>query len=171
MASPKPLPSLDYLRGHFSYDPVTGIFTGLSDAVNRFRFDKDGYLVTTLEGRVLKLHRLAYYFFNQVDPGEFLIDHKNGVITDNWGENLRLATSAQNSQNLKTYNTNTSTQKGVHWVKENAVWRIRFSAYGKRYSLGTSPSFEVARKIYLDAVEKIHGDFALHTSRKELSLC
>ncbi len=166
MALPKPLPSLDYLRYHFNYDAETGLFVGLTDTVNKFRFDADGYLVPTLENRVLKLHRLAYYFFNEVDPGEFLIDHINGVITENWGKNLRLATCAQNSQNLKTYNTNTSGHKGVHWVKEDAVWRIRFSANGKRYSLGCSPCFETACEIYREAVEKVHGEFALHTSRK-----
>jgi hypothetical protein len=71
------------------------------------------------------------------------VDHKDRVNTlDNRRENLRVATSAQNSQNVGKTKTNTSGFKGVSWHKQTEKWQAGIKVNYKRIHLGyfTSPA-------------------------------
>ena len=89
MAKAKPLPPVEVLREHFSYDPETGIVTRIK--TSRTRPDtlgpvgspeKHGHLHVKFKGKVLKVHRLAWSLHTGQEPPQ-KIDHKNGNPADN----------------------------------------------------------------------------------------
>ena len=102
---PLELPSQEFLRERFDYDPESGILTwaygrpGVSkgtvagNTTNRFvqvMLDRKAYLA----------HRLIWKWMTGDDPPE-QIDHVNRDPHDNRWENFRLATPGQNSSNRK----------------------------------------------------------------------
>ncbi len=85
----------EYLRKLFYYDEETGVFTRLITRGNnavRGRIagspDANGYLQITLDKKNYKAHRLAWlYVYGEFPNG--VIDHINGVPSDNRISNLR----------------------------------------------------------------------------------
>lgn len=88
-----------------------------------------------------------------------LVDHKDGVKTnDKWG-NLRLATKSQNSMNAKLRSDNTSGCKGVYKCKDGR-FKVGITAHSIGYSLGYFDTFEEAVKARREGEKKYHGEFA-----------
>lgn len=87
------------------------------------------------------------------------VDHKNGNTLDNRRENLRLATTSQNSINQKLRRDNTSGVKGVYWDKKNKKFKAQISLHGKAKSLGRFSTKEEAAYAYAVASEHLHGEF------------
>jgi hypothetical protein len=83
------------------------------------------------------------------------VDHKNSVRNDNRWENLRLATNAQNQQNLrKARADNSSGFLGVFPNKNR--WSAQIAINGKSKCLGTFDTPELAHAAYLKAKASIH---------------
>mgnify|MGYP000004363272 CR=1 FL=1 len=124
----------------FKYDPETGIVTRRVRVNNQRAGDvvgnhARGYLVTRRRDRTYGLHRLIWLMvYGELPTHE--IDHINGVRDDNRLVNLRSVTRTENMQNKKKYNTNTSGQVGVSWVRHLDKWQARISINGNRISLG-----------------------------------
>lgn len=94
-----------------------------------------------------------------------LVDHKDGNPLNNCLWNLRIATRGQNCYNTEPHaNKKDSLPKGIQKIKEG--YRVRASADGARYSLGTFKSLDLAVEAHKDFVEKWHGEFAYHKSRQ-----
>lgn len=88
------------------------------------------------------------------------VDHENNVKSDNRIKNLRLATHAQNCQNVSLKRVNTTGYLGVCKTK-TGKYQAQIEASGIHYALGSS--FETAEEaaIARDAAAiRLHGQFA-----------
>lgn len=95
-------------------------------------------------------------------PEGMTVDHIDGDGTNNQRSNLRLATRAQNMANKGMYSTNKSGFKGVSWNKKNGKWRAQISKDKKVIYLGSSDDPEEAYKLYCEAADRLHENFANH---------
>lgn len=76
-------------------------------------------------------------------------DHINGNRLDNRRRNLRVATKAQNQQNVPSYQ-GTSQYRGVHWDTRAGAWRATATLRGRMYDLGAFDSELVAAETASD---------------------
>lgn len=120
---------------------------------------KDGYIKVFIDGRPYHCHRLVWTYHNGEWPPAS-IDHVNGNRGDNRIENLRLATTAQNSRNRGATKANPTGLKGVSYYRRNGEWRAQITANGKKYWLGTYRTPHEAHAAYQAAAERLHGEFA-----------
>jgi hypothetical protein len=86
-------------------------------------------------------------------------DHENRNKLDNRKNNLRTATSPQNSVNSAKQPYRSSKYKGVYWDKKNEVWRARIGFRGCT-NLGQHPSEKEAAASYNEAAKRLYGAFA-----------
>lgn len=142
----------EVLQELFSYDAVTGVFTRKVSTNNRARVGEivgclrpDGYLCTSIGGKLYQLHRLAWLYAKGAWP-EGQIDHINGSRTDNRIENLRDVIHAVNGRNQKMASTNKSGANGVHWFPSRKKWRAAITVNGKARHLGYFNTVEEASR-------------------------
>ena len=137
------------------YNHETGVFTWKERGTLYFdsKFagkevgykDKDGYLVTIIDGKGVRLHRLAWFIYHGVVPDE--IDHLNRVKNDNRISNLRNVTHAENMQNMGVRKDNKTGFKGVGFCKQSGKYRARCIVNGKRKTIGYSDTAEGANAL------------------------
>lgn len=134
---------------------------------NWFRLEKDGNVYAkrnlTREGKpyTSQMHReiLERTLGRPLDKGE-VCDHINHNGLDNRRENLRVASTSENSCNRLKTKANTSGYKGVTWRKDISKWQAQITVHGKRMYLGSYVLIEDAARAYNQAALKYHGDFA-----------
>jgi hypothetical protein len=150
------------VKALYNYDPNTGVF--VSKLYNKpVGFLQQGYLCVVLwhhgKERKFRLHQLAWLYVHGVWPDPML-DHINGIKTDNRINNLRIVTNAQNAQNRTIYKTKSdlpkSGFKGVHWVRSSNKWRASIGCNKKTYYLGVFSDPKKAFFVYQDAAKKLH---------------
>ncbi len=170
--------NLARMRQLVSYDPATGIFTWLPRPLEMFSreqdwkafrsqfegrtagtFDSKGYVVIhCVVGSVLA-HRLAYAFVQGEWPTN-LVDHADGVTSNNREANIRSARHCQNLWNSKTNQNNTSGRRGVAWAAYAGKWRAYVTNHGKRKYLGYFACLEAAAEAVQVEITKTRGEFA-----------
>lgn len=163
----------EYVRSRLDYDSETGIFVWRAiNAVTRHEKIWNSKYAGTVAGaidtkgrRQIKIDRVAYtasrlawLIVKGVWP-TLEIDHRNRTRDDNRFDNLREATSSQNSANMKTPVTNTSGYRGVEHLNSGS-WRASINVRGQRKRLGCFRDLIDAAKAYDAAAAKFHGDFA-----------
>jgi len=119
--------------------------------------DKDGYIVVTFNGKKIRASRLIWYMHHGYMPEQH-IDHINNLITDNRIENLREASSQQNSCNRGKQSNNTSGFKGCTFSK--GKWQVMITVNKKPHYIGRFLLLEQASFAYEQAAKKLHGEFA-----------
>lgn len=98
------------------------------------------------------LHRLVVNA-----PEDLVVDHINGITTDNRKENLRLCTNIENTKNLrKQINGITSRYKGVSYYKRDGTWEVNVA--GHYY--GRFASEKYAASVYNEKALLLFGPFA-----------
>jgi hypothetical protein len=146
---------------HFLYNSETGIFTSASNRRNVHigdvvgSPDKQGYLITTLFKKPVKLHRLAWLMINKEWPNG-QIDHINGTKSDNRIANLRVVSNRQNKQNMTAPSSNTSGYLGVSYHKKSGKWAANIKLDGRSIYLGIYENPEDASLAYKEAKSKFH---------------
>lgn len=144
-----------------NYDPTTGVFSRLIKTSSRslsgdiFGSHCRGYLTGMLDGKTYRLHRLAWFYINKTWP-QFGIDHINGIKSDNRIENLREATQAENGQNMRISERNTSGYLGVSYFSARCLWKATITINRAVKHLGYFPSPELAFMAYSNAKQEAH---------------
>jgi hypothetical protein len=151
------------LKELLNYDPETGVFTW---AVKRAAVKpgdiagctSEGYWLIKVHGKMYQAHRLAWLWVHGAFPE--MIDHINGVTSDNRLCNLRAATNSQNQANSRMRVNNTSGHKGVVWDKQCRKWAARINVRNRRLYLGVFDNIDAASAAYSAAAKKYFGEFA-----------
>jgi hypothetical protein len=156
------------LKSKYRYDPETGFFHWIAESGGHKQFkpgDKAGlvygrgyvYLFYKARKKVLA-HRFAYACMTGKWPA-LHIDHINGVKTDNRWSNLREATHSQNLWNRAATRKSVSGLKGVR-QKTPGRWTAEIKKNNVKYHLGTYDTAKLAYDAYIEAAERLHGEFA-----------
>ena len=152
----------DELRNLLTYDPATGHFTWKQRAAKCIQIgdtagntNKTGYVTIGLCKKVYKAHRLAWLYMHGSWPAG-LIDHINGVKSDNRLFNLRVVDETGNSENVRRPNKrNKSGFMGVIWFQNK--WRANITINRKTKWLGDYATPEEAHAAYLGAKRLHHA--------------
>jgi hypothetical protein len=113
-----------------------------------------------------RAHRLAWLLTYGEWPTS-KIDHKNGDRADNRLSNLRLADDHQNAWNGRPHSDGKSGFKGVVYLsKRNKPWQARIKFKGKGKSLGYFATAEEAHACYVDAANRLFGEFSPYAGKK-----
>lgn len=154
----KPLPSQEDLNKYFRYEPDTGdlyIRRRLkANADNRpsrrnlwtkeklcrcLGSPNKVYYVCTFEGHPRLVHRVIWKMVTGEDPE--IIDHINGVRTDNRWVNLRNVDKHVNCANRVLSNKSTSGVTGVHLNRHTNIWMAALEFQGKLNRLYSGKDF------------------------------
>lgn len=144
---PKPLPSQAHLQKLLRYEPETGklywrertpemfeptgrtqehscnLWNARFAGKEAFRKTLEkGYRAGKIGWESILAHRLIWKMVTGDDPN--IIDHINGVRSDNRIENLRSVTIAENRRNLAMNRRNTSGHNGVFFDKRSQKWAV-----------------------------------------------
>ena len=120
----------------------------------------NGYLTVVLnrDGKKVPktVHRLIGMTFlgcNEFD----LIDHVNGIKTDNFVMNLRICTKRENSSftNTKKWLTKTSKYIGVCFCSQTKKWKAAIAFDGKQIQIGRFETEELAHEAYKTKLNEI----------------
>ena len=151
------------LREILDYNPETGVFTWKVMLAHR-RKPGDvagslthGYIEIGIENHSYRAHRLAWLYIYGELPKE-MIDHIDGNRANNSIDNLRLATSRQNSQNKRESSPTKVSCKllGVTWNIERECWQAQIGHVGKNIYLGLYKTETAAHAAYLKAKLRLH---------------
>ena len=151
----------NHLKSLLDYAPDTGAFTWRVSRGKATRgavagsLSHDGYMRICIDRNMYLAHRLAFLYVNGKFPKD-CIDHINGNKADNRISNLREASPAENSQNIKCYMTNTSGFTGVYFNKRHNKFYARINYSGKRKHLGHFDTAELASEAYKEAKQAFH---------------
>jgi len=122
--------------------------------------ERHGYLRAFVAGRFYKAHRIVWEMHYGKIPEGYEIDHIDGNGGNNRLRNLRFATHAQNSKNMRMHKDNSLGFKGVFSYGKNGKFRARIMNDGIAYHLGVFETAEDASIAYQEAAKNLHGEFA-----------
>lgn len=154
----------DELRGGFTWIKLRGRvplkLLGLAAGGDSGR----GYTTINLLHQKFATHRLVWlWHYGEWPPG--MLDHINGDRKDNRVENLRMATTLQNTWNR--VRTSGELATGVAKAAHGDGYHTRIQVPGspERAYLGTFDTEAEACAAYIGAATILHGNFAAHMRR------
>lgn len=146
------------------YDPTTGVFTRKVTLSNKNKIGdvagnlNRGYIELSVDGRVYRAHRLAWFYVHGVWPNDGL-DHKDLDKKNNAIGNLREATQSQNGVNNGVRKNNTLGVKGVS--KHGDRFKASVMVKRKRLHIGIFDTAHEAARAYDNSAIQHFGEFAL----------
>ena len=143
----------------FSYDPSTGVVTWREGQRRAGRplttvQKKGGYIRTNVDRREYTAHQIAFYIMTGQVPE--IIDHINGITSDNRWANLRAASPAENSRNRKAVRG----LKGATLHKKTGKFQAQIKIGDKNHYLGLFDTEREANAAYAGAAKILFGEFA-----------
>ena len=137
------------LKELLHYNAKTGIFTWVADR-HSGRVGKvagcinkaDGYLHLTIDRKVYKAHRLAWFYVHGEWPEE--IDHIKHDKVDNRIKKMRSVSHSENQKNRLMGSNNKSGFNGVSKRKRGNVWTAYIQVDGVKINLGEHATFSRA---------------------------
>lgn len=106
---------------------------------------RGGHLIGTISCVHFYAHRVIWAIvYGRWPDGE--IDHINGNPSDNRITNLRIVTSAENSQNTSIYRNNKTGHHGIWWDEKRRKYQAYITINGVRKSLGRYTDIDEAIK-------------------------
>jgi hypothetical protein len=129
--------------------------------------DAHGYRIVMISGQKYKAHRIVWEMLNGKIPEGMVIDHINGIKSDNAPDNLRLATYSQNNANASVKRFGKEF-KGASFDKRKGKWKGQLRKNGIDYFLGYYETAEEAARAYDAAALTHHGEFATLNFKPEL---
>jgi hypothetical protein len=163
----KPLPPIDLLANWFEIKGPDLVWKQSSIAKligKRAGYRRsDGYIELCKGGHKMLAHRVVYALANNVDPGNYFVDHMDGDPSNNSPSNLRIATSSQNLQNCRRLSRhNKSGKRGVRLVIISGIeyWKAEFHVDGKLYFIGAYATKEAAIAAREVAEKFAYGEFS-----------
>lgn len=112
----------------------------------------NGYIRVRINMLGYAAHRLAWFLYYNEDPGEYQIDHKDGVRDNNCIANLRLASPSLNSQ--------AKNRKNLFYKRESTgKYRSIFSIRNNDIYLGEFSTQEEAQQAYEDALTRYKSEY------------
>lgn len=136
------IPTFDYVRKAFNYDPDTGILTRkIWDAQfpageEAGYLDKTGYRRVKLFSKTYNVHRLIWLWMEGFMP-ETDIDHIDRNPSNNRWENLRMVSTLCNIRNQGVSSVNTTGVKGVCPYKDSGKYFAYIYINHKAYHIGS----------------------------------
>ena len=161
-----PLPHAELQRA-LSYNRKTGVWhwrvsrgpNKAGDVAGTWR-NTDGRRAVFVNGRVYLASRLAWFYMTGEWPTT-LVEHKDTNPSNDAWDNLRLATTAQNSRNRGKNRTNSTGYKGVGRNRgRGKKFRAQIKVNGATLSLGYFDTAEEAARAYNAAALRHFGSFA-----------
>ena len=160
----RPLPSIDRLKEIFELDEHSP--SGLRNKVTRGRLRAGlpagtkgiNYWIAAVDGHYYTVQRIIYAIYNEVDPGDLVVDHINRDKYDNTPANLRLANNQLNSANGGIYKHNTTGVRGVSYNKRDNIFYAQIKVKQKTIHLGSFTCVEQAASIRKQAEIKFFGE-------------
>lgn len=158
--------SVSELKEKLRYDPETGVLVWAVKVANHIpagreivHVDREGYMRLYIRNNKLFAHRVAWAIHHNSWP-EGVIDHKNGVRTDNRLCNLRNATLQDNRHNRIDRPIGASGYIGVNCCKGGQRWSTQIRLAKVTHYLGRFDDPISAAIAYDRALTYFHGEFA-----------
>ena len=144
------LPEVEELHRLFRYDSETGKLYWKISPISKVKIGDEagslkgsGYRYVCIKSKNYRLHRVVYKMCHKVEPLAIL-DHINGIKTDNRIENLR---EIDHGHNLRRSLKGSGVRKPCGKEKK---YRARPCFNGKEYHLGMFDTYEEARQKVVD---------------------
>lgn len=148
----------EYKEGNLYWKSPTSIRVRIGQIAGGL--DANGYSTIGILGNRYKTHRIIYFMFYNKFP--IVIDHINGIPSDNRIENLREATQQNNVHNARTPKDNKSGIKGVCWDKSRNKWLCTINVNYKQIHIGRFEKINEAKQAIEKARNLHHGIFCNH---------
>lgn len=176
----RPLPSQQYLKDCFEYQPETGLLIWKHRPLSHFvseracnitntrcvgkvagNFDKSTgrRSVSVGQGEQFFASRIIWKWVTGADPTN-AIDHRDLNKTNDKWDNLREATKAQNEYNTPIRKNNKTGFKNVCLDSRSGKYRAYITKDYKQKQIGLFLTAEEAFNAVKQAYPKYHGDFA-----------
>ena len=167
------IPSQSYLKECLIYDPDTGIITWIRRPREHFKdatswrkwntknknkraftaINSNGYYQGGLDGKIFLAHRIIFKLIHGYEPD--MVDHKDGVRTNNKSLNLLPSNNTLNQRNKKISSANKSSRViGVTWHNTSKKWLARIKVNNKQIHLGYFDDLNDAKDARKEAEEK-----------------
>ena len=173
----KVLPSVEYLRACFDYDPETGELRWRQRPPEHFAtknawavwnakhagdpagsLHRGGYYYVSIAGADYKAHRVIFKLVTNDEPPA-TIDHHHGDPSNNRWDNLRPATWLEQAWNTRTRRNTRSGFRGVYLHCRGRRWCARITKNGIEHHLGCFATREEASAAFERAARELHGEF------------
>ncbi len=157
--------SQELVKALFDYDCNSGVFTRKLTTGSKAKIGslagiltEKGYIDIIVNGHKYKAHRLAWlYCFGEFPVQQ--LDHIDNNRSNNSLDNLREASTLENSFNKQISSLNTTGYKGVSIDKRSNRYRAYITINGKQKSLGYYATAAEAGQAYIEAAQALHGEF------------
>ena len=144
---------LQELKDSLKYDKEEGKFYWKKRYSNRIHIEdvagsySNRYASLTVKGYKFLIHKLVWYFENDLYPDDSQIDHIDQDTHNNRIDNLRIVTAKENSMNKPKRRDNTSGITGVSFDKQTNKWVVRIKNHeGKYENRGRFTSIDEAKQ-------------------------